>query len=442
MLLAFLLAIQGTTAVVTRGPIEATREGDGTFAPATSHEIRLQFEAYFGEAKLRSVVDHGAAVKKGQTILSVASDIEWSLSEAQWALDEATEQLAAARSAKKFGDAQAALSLASTTRYLAEAKEALAYFDSTERKATEIRTEMSLQWSIDSVADQEEELRQLEKMYASEDLTSDTAEIVVMRARRGLERAKKSLELEREDNRRSKEIEIPRRRVMMEDGVKQAQLGYDQLVEGQKTEAAARDRAVARAELGLKRAERQMERTKADAGRMTVEAPADGIVYYGGFMMGSWGSLDDWRRRLRAGEPMPIGEVVLTIVQPDRLTVRMTPAEGQLLDFKAGQSAEIAPTASRTKLWGRVGTVEMGTVLIDVEGTAAGLRPGLTCKVKVPLGKREGALLVPSAAVADGSVTVVNGGTDEKRTVVAGDTDGTNTEILEGLKEGDTVRIP
>lgn len=438
MLLAMLLLVQNDTAVVKRGSIEVTREATGTFAPASAHEVRVQFEAYVGEAKVLSVVEHGVAVKKGQTILSLRSDIEWSLQEAQWDLDGARDALAAARNAKKFGDEQAAMAKAQSARWLAEAQEALAYFDSTEGKARLARADMSLQWSVDSVADQEEELRQLEKMYASEDLTSDTAEIVVMRARRSLERSKKSLEMERESTRRSKEVELPRQRVSMVDSVSQAQLGYDQLVESQKLEAADRDRAVARAELALKRVERQFERVQADAKRMTVEAPADGIVYYGAFQMGAWGSLDDWRRRLRGGEPAPIGEVCLTIVQPDKLTVRAAPDEAHLLDFKVGGKAEIQPTASRATLSGRISAVEMGTVVVDLDGAAAGLRPGLTCKLKLPGVKRDGVLLVPTAAVADGAVTLAGG---EKRTVVVGDTDGTNTEIVEGLKEGDSVKL-
>ena len=441
MLFALMSLIQADTAVVKRGSIEVTREAAGTFAPAASHEVRIQFEAYSGEAKILSAVAHGAAVKKGQTVLSLSSDIEWSLQEARWELDGAKEQLAAARNAKTFGDEQAAMAAAAAARSLAEAKEALEYFDSTERKTMEARADMSLQWSVDSVADQEEELRQLEKMYASEDLTSDTAEIVVMRARRGLENSKKNLDMGREDLRRTKEVEIPRRRVSLEESLKQSQLSHRQLQESQKIEAADRDRGVARAELALKRVERNFARLQADAERMTVEAPVDGVVYYGGFQMGMWGDLQEWRRRLRGGEPAPVGEVSLTIVQPDTLTVRLTPEEAHLLDFKAGQSAEIKPTASREKLKGRVEAIEMGTVVLDVDGAATGLRPGLTCNVKIPIGKREGVLLVPTKAVTDKTVTVVNGEVDESRAVVVGDSDATHTEILEGLKEGETVRL-
>jgi len=71
------------------------------------------------------------------------------------------------------------------------------------------------------------------------------------------------------------------------------------------------------------------------------------------------------------------------------------------------------------------------------------LKEGLSATVNIISEQNIGILYVPSKAVVrQGSnmiVKVANGTTIESRTVKAGMSDGTNTEIMEGLKEGETV---
>jgi multidrug efflux pump subunit AcrA (membrane-fusion protein) len=71
------------------------------------------------------------------------------------------------------------------------------------------------------------------------------------------------------------------------------------------------------------------------------------------------------------------------------------------------------------------------------------LKEGLSATVSIIYEQIENVLYVPSKAISrEGSnltVTVVNGTATEDRTVKTGMTDGTNTEITEGLKEGEKV---
>jgi HlyD family secretion protein len=73
------------------------------------------------------------------------------------------------------------------------------------------------------------------------------------------------------------------------------------------------------------------------------------------------------------------------------------------------------------------------------------LLAGMSANVSVPLARKENVLLIPTMAVerdAEGSfVLVVQGGKTTQRRIEAGISDGIQTEVLQGLEEGETVRV-
>lgn len=75
------------------------------------------------------------------------------------------------------------------------------------------------------------------------------------------------------------------------------------------------------------------------------------------------------------------------------------------------------------------------------------LKSGMTITVTLTISLSTNVLLVPSLAITSmGGVSFVEvmsaNGTIEKRVIVTGNTDYTNTEVISGLNEGDTVVIP
>jgi multidrug efflux pump subunit AcrA (membrane-fusion protein) len=91
------------------------------------------------------------------------------------------------------------------------------------------------------------------------------------------------------------------------------------------------------------------------------------------------------------------------------------------------------------------GVVTYGvTFQLDRRNTA--LKPGMTADVDVVVGERDNVLHVPSAAVAGtgagASVTVLRKGTQTRVPVVAGLVGDSSTEIVSGLKAGQTVVLP
>jgi RND family efflux transporter MFP subunit len=108
-----------------------------------------------------------------------------------------------------------------------------------------------------------------------------------------------------------------------------------------------------------------------------------------------------------------------------------------------------------TKIPGRLGEIpkygryENGVatfpVSIAIDNLEMQVLEGMGATINVPLGVRTDVLTIPAAAVeywgTENFVNVVVGDTVERRAVVLGVGDGVTVEVLEGLAEGDVVRV-
>lgn len=427
---AILLQAAVSQVPVVRGNLSPVLEAEGTLVAERPLAVKVRPEAYAGRMVLAERAAAGGAVRRGDLLARLDSDIGWSIREAELTLAEAKDAQAAALSEEKLGAARAALARADGERAVTRAKEALEYFDARGGKDLLRRAELGLAFYEHNVADQEEELKQLEKMYKSEELTSDTAEVVVMRARRSLAQARATVELEREEARVTREVDHPRRRQDLEAALKSAQQSQAELIARQAGEAAVWKRAVEKAALGLEKAERGLARLRQDEAAFTMRAPHDGFV-----LVKAGEGADP-----EAGDTVSPGQTLLTLVAPGTLVARVEAPESVALDA-AGRKATVRIKALPGKpLEAEVALVEHKTLTLRVAGLDARLRPGFAVTARVPLPERKGVLLVPAAAVgADGTVKLAGGGS---RKVVTGAGDGARTEIVDGLAEGESVVVP
>jgi len=73
---------------------------------------------------------------------------------------------------------------------------------------------------------------------------------------------------------------------------------------------------------------------------------------------------------------------------------------------------------------------------------ADNILPGMTADVSIEAGRREDALLVPAAAITNGRVRVVRGGSRETIKLKIGGIDGQWAEVIEGdLRDGDRIIV-
>jgi RND family efflux transporter MFP subunit len=186
------------------------------------------------------------------------------------------------------------------------------------------------------------------------------------------------------------------------------------------------------------------EEAQATLDSATMVAPFDGTVISVG---------------VEAGDTVSAGNVAVTLADLSTLRIMTYIDESDISQVQVGQTAQITFDAlTGKKFTGKVleiplqGTLSQNVltykVPVSLEGAAnAGLRPGMTANLKITVGQRQNVLLVPMLAVQEadsGSVVLLKDATTGKSTqtpVELGLSDGTNSEVLAGLNEGDQVLV-
>ena len=147
------------------------------------------------------------------------------------------------------------------------------------------------------------------------------------------------------------------------------------------------------------------------------------------------------------------GEVLITVAKIDRMRVNFDVNETELSNLAIGHGVQVySEDRPDTKVSGEIIQLSKSA---DVRSRTFQLkaafnntqdnwfRPGMFCRVNVPISSQTGTLVVPSPAVLSDGITsrvfVVHNGRSFQQTVQVGVTDGKSTEILVGLAEGDTV---
>jgi HlyD family secretion protein len=191
-------------------------------------------------------------------------------------------------------------------------------------------------------------------------------------------------------------------------------------------------------------AQADLEEAQAALEAATMVAPFDGTVINVG---------------AEVGDLISSSIVVVTLADLSNLEVKALVDETDISQVEIGQEAEITFDALPGKRFsGRVlsvplqGTLSQNIVTYEVpvslEGTeGVTLKPGMTANLKITVGKKENVLLVPAMAVQyeEGLATVLvqdsPAASPAATNVEVGLSDGTYTEIVRGLNEGDLVVI-
>jgi RND family efflux transporter MFP subunit len=154
------------------------------------------------------------------------------------------------------------------------------------------------------------------------------------------------------------------------------------------------------------------------------------------------------------GQTVDPGAPVLTLI-PAELTLVVEADDALAARILVGQPVGVAVEGlPRETFAGTVRSVAPGPdalsgrtpILVRLDDPQAKLRPGLWAQASLPLGRPEGTVLVPRAAVhrqSDGSVAVlvVAEGRTRRQTVRSGQVEGDSVEVLRGLAAGAEVVV-
>lgn len=438
-------ADQPATVKVVRGSLPIRVDGEGVLEPAESFEIRIKPKAYTGELTLKSIAKPGTLVKAGDVLLELddkpirkeISSAENELETARANYDKAMADTTLIQQADEIAMKQAANELENATA-------ALKWFDEIDGPQMLQMADLGVKQAKFSLEDQNDELDQLRKMYKTEELTSATADIVIKRALRQVELSKVAVTREENEARKVKEHAHPEQRQQLALALEQKKNSVEQLKVAHAQGAVQRKVALAIARQAMEDVEKKLTELKDDALQFKQSAAVEGTIYYGQFTNRAWTGNEV--KTFTTGEKLTAGNVAMTLIVPGKLRVAMDLPEAHFTSVKAGLDASVVPIVLGQKLVGKTlapspiaksGGLELQIELSPVSDL---LTPGMKAKVVIEAGNADNVLLVPDSAIADSKVWVIGGdGTPHLKHVLAGRTGNEQTEILDGLNDGDDV---
>jgi HlyD family secretion protein len=439
---------------VKRGSLKVKVQLDGVFESAEMYPIRIRPKVWT-DLTVVEPTQHGATVKKNdplvkfetEKLVEQISDLEQDRPGSKLALELAEAELKNLKetTSTKLEGARNANRIAT---------EEYDYFQTTSREQREKGSLFSLTNSLQRLESAAEELKQLESMYKADHLTEETEEIILKRQRFAVEAAQFSLNAVKLNVDRDLKVNIPREHERLRLAKREQELSLALSEETFPRSVPKKEADVAKLKRDDKKNVKKLEELKQDLKALEVTAPADGIVYYGACQNGKWITAAEVARKLVPGGKLAPNEIIMTVVNPEKLLVKTIVPETELQHLTTGVKGEIAPAAApdkklpvKIKELGFVplpgGGFEAQLSLEDRDGTR--LVPGMTGRVTFEAEKKN-ILSVPRSAVfTENNDKVIYVATTEgksaKRVVKTGGSDEGVIELLEGVTEGDRVLL-
>lgn len=440
------------TIAVGRGALSTVVEGQGYFEPAEPFDLRIRPKVYSGDLIIQTIVPHGASVKKGDVLLAVDPEtIDKQLLAAENEVAAAHANLTKVQAEAKIGAEQDALAMKIQTQTTQRAQDEVKWFETVDGPNLLAEADQMVKNSKGIADDQQDELNELKKMYKTDDLTTATADIVVKRAVRSLEQAKFNLKIQTDQSGKIRKETYPARQKVVLDSAKQAEQQLELMKVSQEQGKVLRETGLAAALASTKAADEKFADLKSDKEKLTIHAPADGVVLYGQLVSGGFQASDE--RALRAGEKVGSSAPIFTFYTPGKLRLHAElpeakffsipkNAKAKLITLAWGEKALEGKCESKTTVPQNTQQGPVYTLLIDCDKADHLLRPGMRANFKIEAPETELAVVVPNSAITDGAVWVKNeDGQPDRRQVVVGRSDGKHTQIKQGLREGEEIFV-
>ncbi len=327
----------------------------GVFESLSASEIKADTEHLSG-LEIKRVLPHGTKVTKGQNVVWFETeDIDKQIKSAEidFRLSKLTLQ------EDNFGYQQflktQALDKAAAELSRKQAQQAFDNFVQVDRERQIKSAMQNLKSSQASLDNSMEELKQLEQMYKEDDLTEESEEIVLKRAKQSVEYAEFRLEGSKISTQRTLKQSIPRMELQQKATLERAQMAYQKSIHDLEVARQRRDLEMGRKKIKFAEEEKKLKELQAERKKVVLQAPGAGLVFHGKLTRGK---LSDKPSSVKDGAKVTADQVIATVVDADRLQVRIDLAEKDLLVAKVGAKCVIVPTAfADTKINAKVKSV-------------------------------------------------------------------------------------
>lgn len=273
-------AAVGQTPAPASAPANAAK--NGVFTPTNCAAIALWTEAYEGSLLVLEVSPHGAIVKEGDVIARLETrGIDDQIHDAELEVHSSEVRHKATLEKHRLEDDAERLALVRASAALDRAKRALEGWESKELAFTKRGDELQKKWEEAGVDDQNDELRELEKMYKADELVDATEDIVLKRAQRRLALTLTSNGLSRDRATFRTDLEQALETERRRDSVHEQEEGVVRLVASQEVERRSRQDAQVRSADALAQQQKRLERLRRDRELFTLHAPRAGVLLHG-----------------------------------------------------------------------------------------------------------------------------------------------------------------
>jgi HlyD family secretion protein len=441
---------------VQESVFEKTVDLEATFLPTEATVLKIdpqQWSSYL----IQQLIDHGSIVKKGDILIKCdPEDYQKHLAETEKGV--AARKIVLARSERELADLEITTprALEQQRDGLERAKESLDYFTNTGRALEEETSRERLDSAERSLSYNEEELKQLLKMYEEDGVTEETEEIILKRQRSSVKSAKFALKRTKVSTAWYLEKTIPHKAIDLQTAFDSSTLAFETAKLNLPRILEEKRLSVAKAKRNDAIADEKLAKLKGDASFFTVTAPADGTVYYGKIDQGSW-SLGQTAKFLMENGSLPVKSALMTFVPAAApLSLYSSIGQDKRLLLKVGNAATATVdglidqefTAQLTQLDqipnGEGNYKTSFSVKLPIDSPILG---GMKGKIAVVTYRNEKALTVPTSAITkkDGKSTVevkLADGKNESREITTGQSTDGNTEVLTGLTVDQVVLTP
>ena len=410
----------------------------------------------WSEFSIEEIAVHGKRVAKGEVLIRFDAeaidrkleDLRREIATGKIALDQAAQDLAQAQETAP----QRIEALQRTASIAAEEND---YFLKTRRKAQIETADQQLERRKQVLANEQEELKQLQKMYEADDLTENTEEIILTRQKDAVAAAEFGLRMERLDHQRKLEVLLPREEVTLAKGLRDAEmrLRYGTIevplsVEAKKDELETSKIKHARLLESLADLEH-------DRALFEIKAGSDAWFYHGAIENGRW--LRGESKSLARHGKAPVNQAIATLVSASSSRVLTAHLDEQTAAALPSEFDGIAMPSGREDLEIPVSLASLSTIPASDGSFRVELNAkwperfqavvGTTMSVRVVCHQRDAAIVVPRKALERGAhgwtveLKLAEGKT-ERRVVRCGRREADQVEILSGLEAGQIILVP
>ncbi|MGY8769277.1 MAG: HlyD family secretion protein [Pirellulales bacterium] len=352
----------------------------GTFEAIKAYEVSAGTEQV-KSLKIKKVVPSGTAVKKGQTLVWFdTKDMDKKVKDAAIGFQLAEIAfLEAELGHKQFLEFQK-LDKAKAERAHKLARIKYDDYIKTDRERQFTSADYTLKSYQASFENALEEYEQLEKMYNEDELTEESEEIVLKRAKRAVESAEYRLEGAKIQSKRTVDNTIPDGAASRDDSRVREEMAYDKTIRTLQWASQRKEIEFSKETEKLEKQREDLKQLRDDRSKMAVKSPADGFVYYGKFTRGK---VSD-KPTTAVNATVTNTQVLLTVAQVSPLKIRTDIAEKDLRHVKPGSKATVSPVAFPSQKL---------SAMVESISAVPGAGNKFSCTLKVQLGKQKSTVM-------------------------------------------------